>query len=140
LNRLTIGNLGIVVLTIVILIVVLSVSFYTMRRANVRRASLFAAMGGSFIVLWLTVVTILSIRGWLSVWDSVPPRVPLLLLNAIGTYSIVCSTRVTGWVVASIPLWLPISIQTFRVAVEMILWRLHQEGSVPVQFTFKVET
>ncbi len=38
---------------------------------------------------------------------------------------------------AEVPPWQPVALQSFRVAVELVFWRLHAEGAAPLQITFE---
>jgi hypothetical protein len=46
-------------------------------------------------------------------------------------------TRTFRRLLAEVPLWQPVALQTFRVGVELAFWRLQLEGIAPVQVTFE---
>lgn len=110
-------------------------SLQLMNKAKVENASIVAAFFCLAMLLWLVSVSTLSLSGWTSEWDSFPPRVPILLVIATATYVLVSSSQVAKVTLAVTPMWLPILFQTMRTGVEIALWQMFREGSVPVQFT-----
>lgn len=46
-------------------------------------------------------------------------------------------TRPFRRLLAEVPPWQPVALQTFRLGVEIAFWRLHEEGIAPVQVTFE---
>jgi hypothetical protein len=68
---------------------------------------------------------------------SLPPRMlGVLAVTLIGTFALAFSPL--GKRMATVPAvaWL-VGFQAFRIPVEIVLFRLHQEGIVPVQMTFE---
>ena len=70
-------------------------------------------------------------------WTALPPRWPLLPLTALGTFVLLGQTLTFRRLLAELPPWQPVALQTFRVGVELAFWRLHMEGLAPVQVTFE---
>jgi hypothetical protein len=105
-------------------------------------AGLFwAATGRSFRALavlgvWMAVTGVLAARGVLSDFSLPPKMLGVLAVSLIG--AIVLTASPLGRRMALVPsiAWL-VGFQVFRIPVEIVLFRLHQEGIVPVQMTFE---
>ena len=136
-SQVTPGGAILLLAVIFIASLVVAVAFVSMRTTQAQGPRVKAIVFATAISLWLITTAILAELGSLAQWYAFPPRIPLLLLGAIGIYATVWRLRTTGLVLASVPFWLPVLLQSFRMLVEMALWQLHREGSVPVQFTFE---
>jgi hypothetical protein len=86
---------------------------------------------------WLLFVAIVTINGFASNFNSFPPR-PLLLVGLPVIAIILWSFTKTGRaiLVAVPPHWL-VYMQSFRIAVEIILWMAFMEVIIPKQMTFE---
>lgn len=89
------------------------------------------------MVAWLGLAAGLASSGVLSEWTAFPPRWPLLPLTALAASVLFGLTRTFRRILAEIPSWQPVALQTFRLGVELAFWRLYAEGAVPVQITFE---
>jgi hypothetical protein len=89
------------------------------------------------LCLWLLVTGLLASSGVLAVWTSRPPRWPLLPLTALVATVAYNRTALAKALVASTPRAWPIAAQTFRVAVELAIFALHEAGRAPRQITFE---
>ena len=93
-------------------------------------------VAGVALVGWLALTGVLAERGFFEDFRSMPPRMllgvglPLLTLLAL-TFS----RRVAPLVAALPPAW-PVAAQTFRVLVEIVLWRLAVAGAIPELLSF----
>lgn len=91
---------------------------------------------GVALVGWLALTGVLAERGFFDDFWSMPPHMllgvgpPLLTLFALAF-----SRRITPLLDALPPAW-PVAAQTFRVAVEIVLWRLAVAGAIPELLTF----
>jgi hypothetical protein len=97
-----------------------------------RRASLAAGL-----IVWLGATAALAQSGVLADWSALPPRWPLLPLTALVTFVLLSRTPTFRRVLAEVPPWQPVVLQTFRVGVELAFSRLHAEGIAPIQITFE---
>ena len=105
-----------------------------------RRAALpktLAASVAAGMIVWLGATAMLAQSGVLAVWTAVPPRWPLLPLTALSMLVLLSLTQTSRRLLAEIPPWQPVALQTFRVGVELAFWRLHAEGIAPSQVTFE---
>ncbi|WP_422923529.1 hypothetical protein [Singulisphaera sp. PoT] len=89
------------------------------------------------LLLWLGLAALLARSGLLAVWTAFPPRWPLLPLTALTTLIALSVTPTSRRLLAEIPPWQPVALQTFRIGVELAFWRLHAEGLAPIQVTFE---
>ncbi len=109
------------------------------QRANMlpaRRRTLVVAV--VFVISsWLALAATLAATGLLSVWTARPPRVLMLPLAVFTTMVLVARTATFRQLLAGLPAWWPVALQTFRIVVELVLWRLFVRGDVPVQMTFE---
>lgn len=109
-------------------------------RAAARRAHLdvgrLTAVVGAALGLWLAVTGIAAASGALRLTGG-PPRVLLLPLAAVFTTQIALRTRTGRALAAAIPPAAVIALQTFRIFVELVLWRLFVAGQLPIQMTFE---
>jgi len=107
------------------------------RRAGLARPRTLAVLVAAGLVAWLGASMALAESGLLEVWSAVPPRWPLLPLTALATFALLSRTQTFRRLLRAVPLWQPVALQTFRVAVELAFWRLHAEGLAPAQVTFE---
>ena len=89
------------------------------------------------MLVWLGIAAALAQSGVLAVWTALPPRWPLLPLTALVTSVLLGLTPTFRRIMAELPPWQPVALQSFRVAVELAFWRLHAEGAAPAQVTFE---
>jgi len=62
---------------------------------------------------------------------------PLVVLGAVAIGLLLRRTAAFRTLLRSTPVYWPIGLQVFRVAVETILFALHKTGRAPVQVTFE---
>ncbi|MGO9508557.1 MAG: hypothetical protein ACLPXZ_14860 [Mycobacterium sp.] len=89
------------------------------------------------LIVWLGATAALAQSGALSDWSALPPRWPLLPLSALVTFVLLGRTRTFRRLLAEVPPWQPVALQSFRVGVELAFWRLYMEGVAPIQMTFE---
>lgn len=93
-------------------------------------------LAGMALVGWLALTGMLAERGFFDDFQSIPPRLvlalgpPLLILLAL-TFS----RRIAPLLAALPPAW-PVAAQTFRIPVEIVLWRLAVAGVIPELLSF----
>jgi hypothetical protein len=89
------------------------------------------------LIAWLLLTALLAGSGLLSDFDARPPRLILLPLAALLTLGLLARTATFWRLARAAPLAWPLALQSFRVAVELGLWRLFLDGEVPVQMSFE---
>ena len=93
-------------------------------------------IAGVGLVGWLALTAVLAERGFFEDFQSMPPHLllgvgpPLLTLLALTV-----SPRVMPLLAAVPPAWL-VAAQTFRIPVEIVLWRLAVTGVIPELLSF----
>lgn len=85
---------------------------------------------------WLALTAVLADRGFFDDFQSMPPRFLLALGPPILTLAALASSRRLGPLLAALPRAWPVAAQTFRIAVEIVLWRLAVAGIVPELLSF----
>ena len=120
---------------IAVLAAIVGIARTAARRAGVGvtrvTATVAAALAG-----WLTVTGGLAASGVLRL-DGGPPRVLLLPIIAIAAAGTALRSSTGRLLVAAAPRGAVVALQSFRVAVELVLWRLYVAGAIPIQMTFE---
>lgn len=94
----------------------------------------FILRASIFLLIWLLLLAFLSLRGFFSSFQ-LPPRLPLALLIPLPI--VVLTLRSRPELLNKIqPQW-PVYLQSFRILVEIGLWLLVRNGSLPVQMSFE---
>ena len=97
------------------------------------RAAVVTAVG---LAGWLALTLVLTAAGFFSNFDAMPPRLlPVLLLGIAAVVALARSRAIAPLLAATPPAWL-IHAQAFRVAVELVLWRLVVAGAAPELMSF----
>jgi hypothetical protein len=98
--------------------------------------SIFRTTAVLFIA-WLILLGILSTRGFFSDFSRLPPRLTIALLTPLPLVFLFSLSRAGKQFLQHIqPQWL-IYLQSFRIGVEIALWFLVRNGSLPVQMSFE---
>jgi hypothetical protein len=93
-------------------------------------------VAGVALVGWLAVTAVLADRGFFDDFQSMPPRfLPVLGLPLLVLLALTFSRRAAPLLAAVPPAW-PVAAQAFRIAVEIVLWRLAVAGVVPELLSF----
>ena len=90
---------------------------------------------GFALAAWLAYTALLSLTGLAQDFSTFPP--PLVLLPPLVVALFLTFSEKFGAVLRHVPVQWLLYLQTFRVAVEVLLWALHQQGLLPVQMTFE---
>jgi hypothetical protein len=88
------------------------------------------------ITVWLAITGIAALAGILKI-GSGPPRVVVCAFLAIITGVVASRTRAGRTIIERISPAALIALQTFRLFVELVLWRLAVAGELPVRMTFE---
>jgi hypothetical protein len=93
-------------------------------------------VAGVALIGWLALTGVLAERGFFDDFQSLPPRMLLALgLPLLAVLALAFSPRVAALLSALPPAW-PVAAQTFRVAVEIVLWQLVVAGVLPELLSF----
>jgi hypothetical protein len=86
--------------------------------------------------LWLALTALLAARGFFAEFQAMPPRLLLVLAIPLAVLLVLARSRVVGALLdATPPAWL-VGAQAFRIVVEIVLWRLVEEGVAPHLMSF----
>jgi hypothetical protein len=89
------------------------------------------------VMLWFSVIGTLAMRGFFADFTSLPPHLLLaLLLPAVAFAIFSVSSKAIPEGLGEMPVYWLIAFQTFRVVVEIVLFRGYKAGAIPVQMTF----
>lgn len=86
---------------------------------------------------WTAFVSILSLAGTLSDFSGMPPRLFMVLIVPVIMIIVVMNAKATSEILQQIQPRALISLQVFRVFVEILLWGLFTQNLLPVQMTFE---
>ena len=93
-------------------------------------------VAGMALVGWLALTGMLADRGFFDDFQSMPPRLLLALgLPLLTLLALAFSRRIAPLLAALSPAW-PVAAQTFRIVVEIVLWRLAVAGVIPELLSF----
>ncbi|HEX9514268.1 MAG TPA: hypothetical protein VF939_27435 [Puia sp.] len=89
------------------------------------------------LIAWLILLGVLSIRGFFADFSALPPRLAFAMLPPLLLVLLFTRSRAGKEFLHHIqPQWL-IYLQSFRILVEIALWLLVRNGSLPVQMSFE---
>ena len=89
------------------------------------------------VVLWIVILSALSLSGFIANFDSLPPRLLLVLIVPIVTLLLIMRSKALKIILNNIPLnWIPV-LQSFRIVVEIFIWFLWLDRIIPIQMTFE---
>lgn len=89
------------------------------------------------LLAWLILIGVLAARGFFSDFTSLPPRLSFALLLPLPVVLVFTSGRRGKQLLLNIPPQWLIYPQAFRILVELGLWLLVRNGSLPVQLSFE---
>jgi hypothetical protein len=93
-------------------------------------------VAGMALVGWLALTGMLAERGFFDDFQSIPPRLVLALGPPLLTLLAVTFSRRIAPLLAALPPAWPVAAQTFRIPVEIVLWRLAVAGVIPELLSF----
>ncbi|MDN5200037.1 hypothetical protein QQ008_01660 [Fulvivirgaceae bacterium BMA10] len=91
------------------------------------------------IVSWMTFISIASFRGFFRDFNELPPKFLIILVVPLVIFivTITVFSKPVNHLLHQISYgWLTI-IQSFRIVVEILLWGLFVNGTIPIQLTFE---
>lgn len=88
--------------------------------------------------VWIVLISVLSLSGFLSNFEGLPPRVTLVLIPPmIAMLIFTARSKSLKTVLKAIPIQWLLYLQSFRVVVELMLWYQYELGLTPIQMTFE---
>lgn len=116
---------------------------YLLRIYNLARAKLpdiktpYTSVIGIVLLLWLSLLSILSVTGFFRDFSALPPHLIVALGPPILFTLYILFSRKTGQLLAVTPASALIYLQSFRILVEFLLWLLFRQHIIPSQMTFE---
>jgi hypothetical protein len=92
---------------------------------------------GTGLVSWLALLAFLAYNGFFGDFQVLPPRIAFAILPPLLIISFLAGSAKLSRLLTVLPAWWLIGAQVFRVAVEIVLWLLFEDGRLPVQMTFE---
>jgi hypothetical protein len=94
-------------------------SFTESKKKKIFNGTLISLIG------WAIVTSVLSLSGIISDFSSFPPKIGILLIIPLITIIWIIRTTEIIW------------LQSFRIVVEILIWRLFVDNLAPIQMTFE---
>jgi hypothetical protein len=127
-------NIGFTLLSF-LMIVVFSLIIFTYVEDQKTKNQTFAGFI-LFLLLWIGYNQLLIKTGLILSTDF-PPRIPLLVfLPLLLSIVLVKKTKGLKWIIKTMPIYVPIAIQSFRVVVELLIFESYKNGVLPERVTF----
>jgi hypothetical protein len=108
-----------------------STSFTENKKKKIFNGTLISLIG------WSVVTAILSLSGFLSDFSTFPPKLLIALIIPLIAIIWAVRTKEVKEILMHIPPASIIWIQSFRIVVEILLWRLFVDNVAPIQMTFE---
>lgn len=89
------------------------------------------------LLLWMMLISFLSLRGTFQNFTSFPPPMIIVLIIPLVTLLPFSFSNTARDILTQLPPSLVIRLQVFRVFVEILLWWLFLNQLLPVQMTFE---
>ena len=88
-------------------------------------------------IVWIGLLTVLSYKGFFADFSNVPPRPALALVIPLPFILIIAFSGKGTQLLQSVPRHWLVYMQSFRIAVELLLFLAFMAGKLPVQMTFE---
>ncbi|MGE5107650.1 MAG: hypothetical protein ACM3H8_08900 [Sphingobacteriales bacterium] len=91
----------------------------------------------ALIAAWITLLTVLSYKGFFADFGKLPPRLVLALIIPLPFMLWFAFSKTGTQLLLLVPPHWLIAIQSFRIFVEILLWFAFLAGKLPVQMSFE---
>lgn len=88
------------------------------------------------VAAWLTLTGVVGASGALLDADARPPRFAVMFVVVLGAGVGIAASRF-GRALAELPLWLLVSVQAFRLPLEIVMHAAAGEGTMPSALSFR---
>lgn len=89
------------------------------------------------IVIWMAILSLLSLSGFVADFSTFPPRLMLVLLPPAVALVFISRSPATNEILTQISPDRLVYLQSFRIVVEVLLWMLFLDNLTPIQMTFE---
>jgi hypothetical protein len=110
--------------------------WFAWTRSAARHAARATAMAAVGTAAWLAVTWEMAASGVLQLWDRTPPPFGLLVVTIVLLSLRLALGPVGGRLARTIPLWLLVAVQGFRLPLELAMHRLSERGIMPGQMSY----
>ena len=94
--------------------------------------------GTTFILMiWIGLLTVLSINGFFTDFNKLPPRPALAMLIPLPIIFLIAFSKKGTQLLQTVPSHWLVFMQSFRIIVELLLLFAFMAGKLPVQMTFE---
>ena len=124
----------IIIISVLIFIFILySVNYaYNIYGLKTVKKRLYVLLTMISILAWLTITSVIAFRGTLLDFSATPPKMMVVLIPpTLAVIYMSNSLRVNN-ILKVVPAGWLIYVQTFRILVEVFLWLMYKNGSIPV--------
>jgi hypothetical protein len=98
-----------------------------------RRAAMLTGVAGA---AWMALTWTIARSGILREWDRNPPPLMFLVAAILGLAVVIAHSRLGTRIVATIPLWVLVLVQAFRLPLELAMHGMYERGIMPVQLSY----
>ncbi|HEU4694214.1 MAG TPA: hypothetical protein VFS23_37865 [Vicinamibacterales bacterium] len=102
-------------------------------RAAARRVAILTATAGAG---WMALTWTTARSGILREWDRNPPPLMFLVVAIVTLAVVIAHSRLGTRIVATIPLWVLVLVQAFRLPLELAMHGMYERGIMPVQLSY----
>ena len=106
-------------------------------RASSQASQHFGIKTVAALGLWLLITGVLARSGWLSNFAAIPPRIGVPVIGGWVLAIVIALGPLGGRIIERVGVGTLVAIQSFRIAVEIVLTMLYHAGIVPVQMTLE---
>ncbi|HMG89781.1 MAG TPA: hypothetical protein VK589_06970 [Chryseolinea sp.] len=89
------------------------------------------------LIVWAIATSVLSLSGILSDFNSFPPKIGIVLIIPLVAIIWMVRTKEVKEILMHTPPESIIWLQSFRIVVEVLIWRLFVDNLAPIQMTFE---
>jgi hypothetical protein len=101
--------------------------------AQSTRAALMAAGAAA---LWMAATWLLAARGVFQHWDRLPPPFAFLVAAVLLLTLVIGLSPLGTHIAHTMPLWLLVAVQGFRLPLELAMHAMYERGIMPVQMSY----
>ncbi|HEY3252196.1 MAG TPA: hypothetical protein VGK25_13890 [Ignavibacteria bacterium] len=124
---------------IIIAALILIFIFYAVNYAyiNTAKKRLYVLLTMISIIAWLIITSVIAFIGTLLDFNTTPPKMMVIIIPAVLALIYLCNSERVNNILKVMPAGWLIYVQSFRILVEVFLWLMYKNGSIPVQMTFE---
>jgi len=126
-------------LTIICLAIIAYGLHLALHNTNFERRKKQRILFGTIIcfALWVTVLTVLSYKGFFANFTSLPPRPVIAMLLPMPIILLISFSSTGTQILQAVPAHWLILIQSFRILVELLIWLAVLANKFPIQMSFE---